>query len=94
MITRKAFSNRLLAAVAAGSLMNFELVAAPENGNGNNNNNNRCNGHGQADQCHGNGVKADRCVAHQGLPNSDVCGPAQDTCKQADTCTGYPKDVE
>ena len=42
--------------LAAGAMANFSLVAGvAEVGN----NGNPCNGHGKADQCHGNGAKAD-----------------------------------
>ena len=52
MTTRRQFAGGIL---AAGALANFALVAAPgDNGNGN-----PCNGHGKADQCHGQGAKAD-----------------------------------
>ena len=53
MTTRRKFTGALL---ATGALANFALaagtVAAGNNGN-------PCNGHGKADQCHGNGAKAD-----------------------------------
>ena len=52
MTTRRQFAGGIL---AAGALANFALVAAP----GNNGNGNPCNGHGKADQCHGNGAKKD-----------------------------------
>ena len=52
MTTRRQFAGGIL---AAGALANFALVAAP----GNNGNGNPCNGHGKADQCHGNGAKTD-----------------------------------
>lgn len=54
MTTRRKFTGAML---AAGAMANFSLVAGintPGNGNGN-----PCNGHGKADQCHGNGAKAD-----------------------------------
>ncbi len=53
MTTRRKFTGGVL---AAGALANFSLVAAPGNGG---NNGNPCNGHGKADQCHGQGAKAD-----------------------------------
>ena len=53
MTTRRQFAGGIL---AAGALANFALVAAiGDSGNGN-----PCNGHGKADQCHGNGAKADK----------------------------------
>ena len=52
MTTRRQFAGGIL---AAGALANFALVAAP----GNNGNGNPCNGHGKADQCHGNGANKD-----------------------------------
>ena len=52
MTTRRKFTGSML---AAGALANFTLVAAtPGNGHSN-----PCNGHGKADQCHGQGAKAD-----------------------------------
>jgi len=51
MTTRRKFAGGIL---AAGALANFALIADPGNGNGN-----PCNGHGKADQCHGQGAKAD-----------------------------------
>ena len=53
MTTRRKFTGAML---AAGALANFSLIAGntPNNGNGN-----PCNGHGKADQCHGNGAHAD-----------------------------------
>ena len=53
MTTRRKFTGSML---AAGALANFTLVAGKTPGNGNGN---PCNGHGKADQCHGNGAKAD-----------------------------------
>lgn len=53
MTTRRKFTGAML---AAGTLANFTLVAGKTPGNGNGN---PCNGHGKADQCHGNGAKAD-----------------------------------
>ena len=55
MTTRRKFTGALL---AAGTLANFTLVAGAH-GPGSGNNGNPCNGHGKADQCHGNGAKAD-----------------------------------
>lgn len=55
MTTRRKFTGAML---AAGTLANFTLVAGLQ-GNGAGNNGNPCNGHGKADQCHGNGAKAD-----------------------------------
>ena len=55
MTTRRKFTGALL---AAGTLANFTLVAGTH-GPGSGNNGNPCNGHGKADQCHGNGAKAD-----------------------------------
>ena len=54
MTTRRKFTGALL---AAGTLANFTLIADPGNGNGN-----PCNGHGKADQCHGNGHKSDNVL--------------------------------
>ena len=51
MTTRRKFTGALL---AAGSLANFALVAGTK-GKNSGNNGNPCNGHGKADQCHGNG---------------------------------------
>lgn len=51
MTTRRKFTGAML---AAGALANFTLIADPGNGNGN-----PCNGHGKADQCHGNGAHSD-----------------------------------
>ena len=53
MTTRRKFTGAIL---AAGALANFSLIAGNTPGNGNGN---PCNGHGTADQCHGNGAKAD-----------------------------------
>ena len=53
MTTRRKFTGAVL---AAGAMANFALVAAP---NAPGSNGNPCNGHGKADQCHGNGAKAD-----------------------------------
>ena len=55
MTTRRKFTGAML---AAGTLANFALVAGTH-GEGSGNNGNPCNGHGKADQCHGNGAKAD-----------------------------------
>ena len=55
MTTRRKFTGAML---AAGTLANFTLVAG-SHGEGSGNNGNPCNGHGKADQCHGNGAKAD-----------------------------------
>lgn len=55
MTTRRKFTGAML---AAGTLANFTLVAG-SHGAGSGNNGNPCNGHGKADQCHGNGAKAD-----------------------------------
>ena len=55
MTTRRKFTGALL---AAGTLANFTLVAGAH-GPGSGNNGNPCNGHGKADQCHGNGAKKD-----------------------------------
>ena len=53
MTTRRKFTGAIL---ATGALANFSLIAGNTPGNGNGN---PCNGHGAADQCHGNGAKAD-----------------------------------
>ena len=53
MTTRRKFTGAIL---AAGALANFSLIAGNTPGNGNGN---PCNGHGKADQCQGNGAKAD-----------------------------------
>ena len=53
MTTRRKFTGAVL---AAGAMANFALVAAP---NAPGSNGNPCNGHGKADQCHGNGNKSD-----------------------------------
>ena len=53
MTTRRKFTGAIL---AAGALANFSLIAGNTPGNGNGN---PFNGHGKADQCHGNGAKAD-----------------------------------
>ena len=58
MTTRRKFTGALL---AAGSLANFALVAGAKDKNSGNNGN-PCNGHGKADQCHGNGAKSDTVV--------------------------------
>jgi len=55
MKTRRKFTGELL---AAGVLANFTLVGGIQ-GKGSGNNGNPCNGHGKADQCHGQGAKAD-----------------------------------
>ena len=55
MTTRRKFTGALL---AAGTLANFALVAGTH-GEDSGNNGNPCNGHGKADQCHGNGAKTD-----------------------------------
>lgn len=55
MTTRRKFTGALL---AAGTLANFTLVAG-SHGEGSGNNGNPCNGHGKADECHGNGAKKD-----------------------------------
>lgn len=54
MTTRRKFAGGIL---AAGALANFSLIAGKGNGGGNNGN--PCNGHGKADQCHGQGAKKD-----------------------------------
>ena len=55
MKTRRRFTGELL---SAGLLANFTLVGGIQAKNSGNNGN-PCNGHGKADQCHGNGAKAD-----------------------------------
>ena len=64
MTTRRKFTGALL---ATGALVNFTLVAgtqdvAPDRIG------DRCNGHGKADQCHGNGAKTDN------VQPPDPCG--------------------
>ena len=63
MTTRRKFTGAIL---AAGALANFSLIAGKTPGNGNGN---PCNGHGKADQCHGNGAKADNVQP----PPTPVC---------------------
>ena len=59
MTTRRKFTGAML---AAGTLANFTLIAStPGNGNGN-----PCNGHGKADQCHGQGAKTDNVTPTPG----------------------------
>ena len=68
MTTRRKFTGAML---AAGALANFTPVAAtPGNGNGN-----PCNGHGKADQCHGNGARADN------VPPTPPTPPTPPGCK-------------
>lgn len=55
MTTRRKFTGTLL---SAGVLANFTLIAG-SHGEGSGNNGNPCNGHGKADECHGNGAKKD-----------------------------------
>jgi len=63
MTTRRKFTGAML---AAGALTNFSLIAGNTPGNGNGN---PCNGHGKADQCHGNGAKTDNVQP----PPTPVC---------------------
>ena len=77
MTTRRKFTGALL---AAGALANFTLVAG-SHGEGSGNNGNPCNGHGKADECHGNGVKKD---------TGDEChgnGAKKDTGDEDTGCT-------
>jgi hypothetical protein len=55
MITRRKLMSAML---TAGTLTSFALVAGTH-GEGSGNNGNPCNGHGKADECHGNGAKKD-----------------------------------
>ena len=64
MTTRRKFTGALL---AAGALANFTLIAGAH-GPGSGNNGNPCNGHGKADQCHGNGAKKDTVQPPQPPP--------------------------
>lgn len=95
MITRKQFGGKLLAAVAAGSLANFALVAeAKDLSSLERGINDKCNGHGKADQCHGRGAKADGCSAKDKAPKPPSCRkPAPDAEKpcSADTCSASDK---
>ena len=88
MTTRRKFTGGLL---ASGMLANFALVAAPkEKSSGNNGN--PCNGHGKADQCHGNGAKADTVTPPS--PCNDQChgnGAKADTVTPPDPCNGHGK---
>ena len=102
MMTRKQFGGKLLAAVAAGTLANYSLVAnamslsSLERGLGD-----KCNQHGKSDQCHGAGAKSDTEKPEPPKPpkppKPPVCkAPAPDaepackadTCSQADAPTG------
>lgn len=66
MTTRRKFTGALL---AAGALANFTLVAG-SHGEGSGNNGNPCNGHGKADECHGNGAKKDTGGEENGCTSS------------------------
>lgn len=70
MTTRRKFTGALL---ATGALANFALVAGTH-GPGSGNNGNPCNGHGKADQCHGNGAKADNVQPPPACPPEDAEG--------------------
>ena len=86
MTTRRKFTGALL---AAGTLANFALVAGTH-GPGSGNNGNPCNGHGKADQCHGNGAKADKVDPPNPCPGkSDQChgnGAKKDTVEPPNPC--------
>ena len=91
MTTRRKFTGALL---AAGALANFTLVAG-SHGEGSGNNGNPCNGHGKADECHGNGAKKDTGDEENGNPcnghgKADEChgnGAKKDTGGEEDGCT-------
>lgn len=75
MTTRRKFTGAML---AAGTLANFTLIAGQ---NGLDNNGNPCNGHGKADQCHGNGAKADNvqppgCRSNASMSQDNTPPPA------------------
>ena len=76
MTTRRTFTGAL---VAAGVLSSFALVAGTH-GEGSGNNGNPCNGHGKADQCHGNGAKADGCSGDARMSKDRTPPPA---CRSA-----------
>ena len=82
MTTRRKFTGALL---AAGALANFTLVAG-SHGEGSGNNGNPCNGHGKADECHGNGAKKDTgdeengCTSNARMSSDQTPPPA---CRSA-----------
>ncbi len=82
MTTRRKFTGALL---SAGTLTNFTLLAGTHV-EGSGNNGNPCTGHGKADQCHGNGAKADTvqpppaCTSNARLGQDQTPPPA---CRSA-----------
>ena len=86
MITRRKLMSAVL---TAGTLTSFALVAGTH-GEGSGNNGNPCNGHGKADECHGNGAKKD--VENESGNNGNPCNGHGN----ADEChgNGAKKDVE
>lgn len=70
MTTRRKFTGALL---AAGTLANFTLVAGSQIGDSGNIDT-PCNGHGKADQCHGNGAKADNVPPDPGCTSNARMG--------------------
>jgi hypothetical protein len=81
MTTRREFTGEVL---AAGILANFALIAGTH-GEGSGNNGNPCNGHGKADECHGNGAKKDQeesdgCLSSSRMSKDQTPPPA---CRSA-----------
>lgn len=77
MTTRRKFTGAML---AASTLANFTLIAG-QYGNESGNNGNPCNGHGKADQCHGNGAKTDSvlppgCKSNASMSQDNTPPPA------------------
>lgn len=77
MTTRRKFTGAML---AAGTLANFTLIAG-QHGDGSGNIGDPCNGHGKADQCHGNGAKTDNvtppgCKSNASMSQDNTPPPA------------------
>ena len=86
MTTRRKFTGALL---AAGTLANFALVAGTH-GPGSGNNGNPCNGHGKADQCHGNGAKKDTVEPPQPPQPPEPPNPCQSNARMGQDQTPPP----
>ena len=86
MTTRRKFTGALL---AAGTLANFALVAG-SHGPGSGNNGNPCNGHGKADQCHGNGAKKDTVEPPQPPQPPQPPNPCQSNARMGQDQTPPP----
>lgn len=106
MTTRRKFTGGLL---ASGMLANFALVAAPKDKDkdkdkgkdkdkdkdkDSGNNGNPCNGHGKADQCHGNGAKADTVTPPNPCKSSARMGEDQTPPPACKSASGKEDHVE